>query len=596
MTYLNASFNGTSANGYTTYLDSGADLTVTATFYELSPNIDNDIKLYYNGSDGVNMVSEKTLYGDLSTKNATIVTPSPACIRSALGSYAGGYSIPITCTWTIPAGTATDSGGTNNETVVFGFHINDTFNNVGNWNDTSAIVGGFVTPFSILTNETLPYVSVINITDQKGNYLDGTSGKELDGSRYLASTTTIRFEVTGGPRAVTNITSGVPSNGWVVLYYNVTGTGGLDINNGNADAQGQLGGVIELYDGITTNITQFYNVTTGETDANLKDSSYTSFYSVDLGAGGNKSGNTIEFAIVIGNTSMDNQNGNYTRTMGPYSYIMDRGAPVISISRVTDSPSITQSDSVGVTYKCTASDISGIQKYVWTLKKPSGDADSITSTSTDTSNTITFEGSEINELGAYEVKCVVYDNVDNYDTSGVRADGSNGFTVNAPAGTSGPSTGGPGGAAISFDVDFTTANEGSIKSQQGRIKSFSFDGVTQHTVTFMTVTADSATLKIESTPVTITLNVGETKDVDVNADGTNDMSVKLNAIVNSVADVTIKKIEEGAAKVVAEEETARGVEPTVTTPVEGAGLAWLWWLIGIIVVVGLGYYFFFKKK
>ena len=47
------------------------------------------------------------------------------------------------------------------------------------------------------------------------------------------------------------------------------------------------------------------------------------------------------------------------------------------------------------------------------------------------------------------------------------------------------------------------------------------------------------------------------------------------------------------------------VEPVVTPPIEPPvdpitpepkGLAWLWWLIGIIVIGGLGYYFFFKKK
>ena len=37
-------------------------------------------------------------------------------------------------------------------------------------------------------------------------------------------------------------------------------------------------------------------------------------------------------------------------------------------------------------------------------------------------------------------------------------------------------------------------------------------------------------------------------------------------------------------------------EPEPITPTEPKGLTWLWWLIGLIVIVALGYYFFLKKK
>jgi len=276
----------------------------------------------------------------------------------------------------------------------------------------------------------------------------------------------------------------------------------------------------------------------------------------------------------------------------------DRAPGVSEIERVTTSKTITYNDNTGVEYKCSGSDANSIKEYTWTLIKPNCDEVKTIHTSGDGSDTITFKESDLNRLGTHNVRCKIKDIFDHYSgekTTSSTAD----FVVHAEVtgtGSSGVSDG--GAAAISFDTDFTTANEGSIKAQQGRIKSFSFDGVTKHTITFNTVTSSSATLTIASTPVT--LNIGETKDVDVNADGTNDMSVKLNAILNGVADVTIEEIEEGSSKIVGEEESARGIEqgvtPKVTTPIEKAGLAWLWWLIGIIVIVALGYYFFFKKK
>ncbi len=78
----------------------------------------------------------------------------------------------------------------------------------------------------------------------------------------------------------------------------------------------------------------------------------------------------------------------------------------------------------------------------------------------------------------------------------------------------------------------------------------------------------------------------------------NDVGIKLNSAEIGIADITIKKIEEGAAKIVEEEEAARGVEEEGVTPgvVAAVGLTWLWWLIGIVVVIALGYYFFVKKK
>ena len=90
------------------------------------------------------------------------------------------------------------------------------------------------------------------------------------------------------------------------------------------------------------------------------------------------------------------------------------------------------------------------------------------------------------------------------------------------------------------------------------------------------------------------MNTGQSKSVDVNADGADDMKVQLNSVDNGVADVTVTKLEEGAAKIKAEEEQVRAAETgeeREVTPVAGRSLAWLWWtLIVIVAIVAIGYY------
>jgi len=583
MTYNNGSFNGTNFGGYATYLDANSDLAVKATFYELSPSF-GSMRLYYNLTDDTK--GELGLYETSSgNTNATIQVGS--CVPGALANAAevdGGWAHRIECGWTIPKSNSISGW---NETIIFGFNVNDTLNQETTINDTSARTGSATyIPFTILVNETLPYVSSINVSDEYENSLT-----TLDGTGYLNGNTTIVFTVAGGPRAAMGDGGAVEM---VAIYYNETGV----LNSLTSGIIEDYNSIIDVNANISGTDTYIYNLTSQDTASLINGS--TSLYSVGLTAAGDGNDTkTISFVIVIGNTSFDNINGNYTRTEGPYSFIIDTAVPGITVERMTQNSGINQYDATGVEYKCTATEQSGIQKYVWTLDKPSS-ADDLTVTHevNTASDTITFKENDLNVLGEYLVKCKVYDNVDNVDEKITTSAQS--FTVSSSTSVAAGAGGAAGGAAVvSFDIDFTTANEGTLKAQQGRVKSFSFDGVTKHTVTFMEVTGTSATLKIESTPVTVTLNVKDTKNVDVNGDGANDMSVVLNSIVNGVADVTIKKIEEGAAKIVKEEEGARGVteEQQEVTPVgEGKGTTWLWILIAVIVIAGLAYYFFNKKK
>jgi hypothetical protein len=314
-------------------------------------------------------------------------------------------------------------------------------------------------------------------------------------------------------------------------------------------------------------------------------------YETSIDLTGNDS-NTIEMYVAVGNMTgdfgyADNLPGNYTLVAGPYRFTVDGGDPSVELSTPTQR-GITTSESV--TYTCTAIEGgSGVESYIWTITKPNGDKipyDRVYSGLS--TNTKTFRGVNIGTPGTYSVECKIYDAVGNEGTATTST--TNDFRVSVASSNSG----GSGGTAptVSFDIDFTATSQATLKSAQGRIKSFSFDGITKHTITFNEVTATTATLIIASDPVTINLNVGQSKEVDVNGDGVNDMKVILNSIANSVADITVEKIEVGAEAIKREEREARGLPPTEeeVTPVAAANLAWLWWtLLVIAVIVVIGY-------
>jgi|GEM_PF-3955587 len=67
-----------------------------------------------------------------------------------------------------------------------------------------------------------------------------------------------------------------------------------------------------------------------------------------------------------------------------------------------------------------------------------------------------------------------------------------------------------------------------------------------HKVTVTEITNTSVTLKIESNPIDLTLNVSEEKNVDTDGNGKNDLSAKLNSITGTNASITFKSLTEPA--------------------------------------------------
>jgi hypothetical protein len=89
-----------------------------------------------------------------------------------------------------------------------------------------------------------------------------------------------------------------------------------------------------------------------------------------------------------------------------------------------------------------------------------------------------------------------------------------------------------------------------------------------HTIKLMSLGADYVFLWISSETVPVTVKIGETKEVDVNKDGTNDISILLNKVELGKAYITFNKLAQPGAQAPAEQPAATAVpsEPTTAQP------------------------------
>ena len=112
---------------------------------------------------------------------------------------------------------------------------------------------------------------------------------------------------------------------------------------------------------------------------------------------------------------------------------------------------------------------------------------------------------------------------------------------------------------------------------------------------FKAVTLDSVTLIITSTPKVVTLKKGESRGVDINDDGVNDISVALRDIIVGNAQVDVTKL--SGAEAVAREEGGTTTPTTVarTTPGTSRSTTGIW-IVALIVIVGVIIYLVYAKR
>ncbi len=556
--------NGTNFTNY--FLDSGSTLTVYATIVDLK--LSTPVYLYCSGNTTASQ-------GDGMGQEVVSILQGAQSITGVAVTGTTSYfttTIPTTC---IQDGNVTSFFLVANDSLGHLIQFNNSVSADTEDELFMVMVNGTVNPKIILVNVTDTF------TDSESNSyrLTLTSTSGLTGNSFL------------GPR---NLTFTTEISGDQKSYTNVT----LVFNNESRTMENRGNGMF----GYVNDTVFMTNLTTAENLSAADGTKIVLEASIDLSSYVDNS--SIEFYILANNTD-----GNYTAISGPYRFELDTSAP--NEPTMTPPTDRTIAPRGSITYTCESSDgKSGVQKMKWKLTKPDGNTVNKAFADTTTSKqSVTFTGDETAAVGIYTLECTALDNAGNeivhQSTTGQT------FTVLSSAVTYGGEPGAEGGVtAPTFDLDFSTSDEANLKVPQGTIKTLTFDGKTEHQITFKEITATSATLEISSTPTTITLIVGETKNVDVNGDGTNDLVVKLNSIINDKADVTITKIKEGAELIVKQEASSPSTEQPpageqppakeVTPPEveeQGGSSAWIWiTLIVIIAVVAVGYFLLKKKK
>ncbi|MBS3134531.1 hypothetical protein J4214_04845 [Candidatus Woesearchaeota archaeon] len=492
------------------------------------------------------------------TRNATISMAHKAGLGNGVGLVTVNWSITNTTSIVI-LNTQEGNYSEPNSTNLFP-RLNIEFNVTAN----DSIEGAFVWNVSFTDNETTtsdiasavfttyvdglrPRLTQINVTD--GVTVLKASSEELNSTKFLKNTS-------------------------ITVYATLTDY------NFDEDARPRL---FYLINGSEVNITS---------PAIVMSSSNGSSYTYRLNATipvTELGGPSIPLAFIIQvNDSYNHMYIYNTSAQDGFNFSIDSANPGVTITP----PSSTSIDtSSSITYKCVGTDTggSGVNSYLWTITKPNGQI------ITKTTSSITLTGAETEAAGTYSLTCKVTDIVGYETTSTVYQ-----FTGHIASTSGAGGSGGAGGTGATttetVKVDDSIMEIGetaTVSKKQGQSSTFSLDGRTAHTLNFKTVTSGSVTLEIQSDPIEVTLNVGETKNVDLDADGTDDLEVTLDSVSGGAARVMIKKIAQTAAEVASPEpttETGEGAE-TTTTPSEeaegGASLVWLWVVIVLIVIVAV---------
>ncbi|MEK6935824.1 MAG: hypothetical protein AABW67_03480, partial [Nanoarchaeota archaeon] len=408
---------------------------------------------------------------------------------------------------------------------------------------------GAVTPYtnyssslstSFPNNATTFFVNFTGL--RAGNYSINATTFDSFGNTNVSTTLNITINDTTAPSSVDFVSAGTGLITSANLSQNY-----IPINISAVD-----NGVIKTFNITLTNVSSGLALNT----SNFTSNATTRFLNFTGLANGNYSVNA---------TVHDNS-GN-TNTSSVLTFSLDTLAPSITHSCTPTTVNTGQT----ITCTCSATDAtSGVNGSVAHTAKPTTNTD-----------------------GSFTTTCTIGDNAGNIGSSSIS------YEVISSAAASGT-----GGGSNSITKTYIpTTNEiksgysQELKSNE-RVK-LTVDSKT-HYVAISSLTTTSATISVSSTPQTAVLDVGDEKNFDVNADGYYDLSVKLNSIANSKADVTIKSINVKVTEEVAPktEETTTGEKITegIKDIATGKGST-LWIIIAVIVIlilIGVGYKY--KKK
>ncbi len=275
---------------------------------------------------------------------------------------------------------------------------------------------------------------------------------------------------------------------------------------------------------------------------------------------------------VWANDSFGNENSSFIR------FTIDTAAPIINLISPANASTWTSSSTVTFSYNVTDVDIANCSLII----NNSVDQTDIT---IDEEVSQSFTKSLSNTAYIWSINCTDYVGYTNFSST-------RNLTVSYTPSTE--DTGGNGGGtrALSYWTNTYTIKDADF--EKGYTKELSIRqrmrvsvNKTSHYIGIINISNESVTVNVTSSPQQAVLFVNQTKKFELTNDSFYDLSVRLNDISKSKANLTIMKIYEEISEIeekIEEEGEGLGIEEKKKEELDGRkGKLWIW----IVVVAGL---------
>ncbi len=532
-------------------LDGGETTLYTYNITNITIGLDSDLVGYFNlSTNHIVALTSVNVSGVSNDDGVTFYSNDLAC--SVTGGVAGVQCLNAS------AFTSNISG---NATIFVWFYLAQNkstgLEDIYNWditvltNDTT-VSGTKTLPFGV--DDLAPRLKSINITD--GRYVRTGASGDLNFTKEDLSNK-------GRFLNISNINVTI-----ILTEYNRDSVQLLWGWNGTKDIPGS--GLGLSWNGNETMTTPCVDTDNGENEC---------LYSAMIEADNFTDGQTYSF-LIWANDSF-NQRANLTNSWSGFNITFDNSTPSTTEFTVQYNTIFSTNPNK---IKCLGTDATSYVTSIMTLTKPSGKTVEKAATIGNDFTQI-FENLDTNEAGTYTVDCRVKDTIGLFYDAGQISFQVFFSDIDGPPGEE--------GVAPVAKVDISTVDEyaGIVSAKQGQSETFTLDGTTAHTITFIEIGITSATFTIESDPIEITLDVGQYRNVDLDGDGTDDIKVTLTEIDSS----GLAKVE--VINLAKEEEKKTGVAPGLPEIGETKSRVGLWiTILVILVIIGVGYFVLTKKK
>jgi hypothetical protein len=159
------------------------------------------------------------------------------------------------------------------------------------------------------------------------------------------------------------------------------------------------------------------------------------------------------------------------------------------------------------------------------------------------------------------------------------------------------SSSGSSGAVVISATESELAAGYTNSLEIGDVLKFKINGES-HQVVLMGIKNGNATLRFSSGVITVSMIAGEEKSLDLNADGVNDLLVKVTDVTSNKATLTLKTISASATETTPEDDTTT-VEPTtgVGETMTKVAKSWITWLVvAIIIILAIIVYILYRRN